>query len=323
MRTASLLFLSLAMQGCAPARPLVASRDDYADYRKTRLAPSVPARLAAATLYLERHRDGAWNGEVAEWFVRAESRYYESRKTSPEGVEEYLAALPSGPHGDDARARLASYRANSRAAQAERLARTGAEFERRLQVAAQSREDVVNAYAGWIDRLLAFDGWGRPLDAAGGDVALSFQTDAGAGRCGPRECKRALSIAYELEVSGKPVSFVATIDVTLRLSEAGAVEEAAVSGPDLFLRLFEAHDARPVNLERPEDRRAAARWAAELTAGVAEAHLPQARCDRLAPAPVVLSRACDGLSLEATAAAEAAGDDRVVIRGRAGIKGPL
>src|SRR5205807_254924 len=80
------LFACLVVS-CAELRPLTAPHADYADYRATRVATSIPLRIAAAAAYLERHPEGAWREEVASWFETAEAIFYEQCRNSPQGVE--------------------------------------------------------------------------------------------------------------------------------------------------------------------------------------------------------------------------------------------
>jgi hypothetical protein len=105
--------LALALLGglaaCAPFRPVTASSGDLADYRRTRLAATVPEHLVACAAYLEHHPDGAWAAEVRADWEAGELAYFERAKTSRERAVEYLSWLPHGPHADAALAVLRAF----------------------------------------------------------------------------------------------------------------------------------------------------------------------------------------------------------------------
>src|SRR4051794_29045826 len=111
--------LSACEHGVAP---VVASVHDYDDFRQTRVAPSLRARLTAAAIYMERHPSGAFYDEVRDWFGKREPVFYEQASGSSEGVQRYLDALPNGPHASDARQRLEAFRVAERSSSGEFLA---------------------------------------------------------------------------------------------------------------------------------------------------------------------------------------------------------
>jgi len=293
-------------------RQIGASSDDYADYRAFRVAPTLAKRLTLASLYLRCHADGAFRDEVAEWFDRIEPMFFEAAADSAAGMQAYLDALPSGPHAESAAQRRDALMAAARAEAGDRLSARGAEIERRLAAAAQSREDVVSAYASWLGRLVDFDAWGRAPSDAGQDFAAPWAGDPKP-KCGPDRCSKLFSIRYELEVRGKPESFVGILEVSLRVTK-GRVTEAVVSGPDLFSRLAEAHHAEPVP-ETEEGRSRAVKYVMQLTSGALERRFERARCGRDATPPAVMLRECDGYKVELVPKTTTQEEDRVVIRG--------
>jgi len=317
MRLSALLILLSALGasacGSGGAR-LTASAGDYADYRAVRVAPSVPSRLRAASHYLERYPKGAFRIEVQDWFDRVEPLFYEASAGSPEGMEVYLDALPKGPHAASAEQRRDAFRDTAKIAAGERLAAVAAAFERRLASAAQSREDVLTAYASWVSRLVELDTWGRPLEEAGDELKKAWSAGS-TPHCEPNRCTKLLEIPYELEVGGKPEPFECMIEISLVLS-AGKVVGAVVAGPDLFARLSEAHNAEPVSRDL-ESRQHAAVFSTTLTSGAIERKLPRTRCDREAAPPAVMVRECDGTRLDVFPKMTMDDDDRVVIRGPA------
>ena len=131
-------------------------------------------------------------------------------------------------------------------------------------------------------------------------------------KCAADRCTKTLSLRYELEVRGKPETFVCLIEISLRFSD-GRVVEATVSGPDLFSRLAEAHEAEPI-AESVEGRAHAIKYAVELTSGAIERRLARARCGKDPAPPAVMLRECDGYKLELVPRTAPNEDDRVVIR---------
>jgi len=304
--------VALAVSACgATGRSITAPAGDYADYRAVRVAPSVPSRLKAAYFYLQRHPSGVFRDEISEWFARVEVLFYKALPNSAEGMQTYLDALPQGPHAPHAEQRRDTF-----LEAAKRLAALGAAFERRLAAAAQSRENVLTAYASWVRRLVEFDGWGRPLDQAGAEFKKAWFEDQ-LPRCERDRCIKVLEIPYELEVAGKPEPFECMIEISLGLS-TGRVVRAVLAGPDLFARITEAHRAAPISRDL-ESRQDAIAFSTTFTSGAVERTQPRVRCGADAAPPAVMVRDCDGLRLEVFPKATPEDDDRVVIRGPAGL----
>jgi hypothetical protein len=289
-----------------------ATSSDYADYRAFRLAPTVGGRLKAAALYLQCHADGAFHDEVADWFARIEPLFFEATAGSAAGMQVYLDALPTGPHADSAAQRRDALLSGARAEAGERLSARGAEIERRLAAAAQSREDLITAYASWVGRLLDFDAWGRPPGDAKGDFAEAWTSDPKP-KCDSSLCSKLITIRYELEVHGRPQTFVGIFEISLGLAD-GRVTDARISGPDLFSRLTEAHDAEPLS-DGDEARARAVKFAVQLTSGAVERRLESARCGHEATPPAVMLRECEGYKFELVPQTSSDEEDRVVIRG--------
>ena len=311
-----LFVLTLAMLGSACAgklNALVAPTSDYADYRLTRVAPTVPERLQASARYLEQHPDGAFREAVGRWYARIEPLFFEASSDTLAGTEKYLATLPHGHHANSAEQLRDAFRASARVNAGERIAEQGAAFERRLLAAAQARDEVLVAYTAWIGRALEFDGWGRPLAEAGEPFSSAWLGDPKP-KCSGDRCTKLLTLPYELEIAGKPEKLVCLLEISVRLAK-GRVADVTIAGPALFARLAEAHLARPTSAD-DEGRTLARAWAVELTAGAAERRLPRSRCTREGSTRAALVRECDGRRLDLYAAAGPdESEDRVVIRG--------
>jgi hypothetical protein len=293
---------------------LVAPTSDYADYRLTRVAPTVPERLQAAERYLKQHPDGAFREAVARWYGRIEPLFFEASSDTLAGAEKYLSVLPHGPHANSAEQRRDAFRAAARVSSGERIAEQGAAFEVRLAAAAKARDEVLVTYTAWLGRVLDFDGWGRPLGEASEAFSSAWLADPKP-KCTSDRCRKLLTLPYELQIGGKPEKFVCLLEIAVRLSK-GRVAEVTIAGPALFARLTEAHLARPTAAD-DQGRARARSWVIELTEGAAERRLPRSRCARESTG-AALTRECDGRRLDLYAATgPEESDDRVVIRGPA------
>ena len=292
---------------------LVAPTSDYADYRLTRVAPTLPERLQAAARYLERHPDGVFHRSVAAWYAEVEPLFFEAMSDTLDGAEKYLATLPNGPHANSAEQRRDAFRAAARVNAGERIAEQGAAFERRLAAAAKARDEVLTTYTAWIGRVLDIDEWGRPLAEVKEPFSSAWLADPKP-KCTADRCTKLLTLSYELQIAGKPETVVFLMEISARLAK-GRLADVTLSGPALFARLLEARWARPTG---PDDEsRARARVSAiELTEGAAERRLPKARCAREGAKRAALVRECDGRRLDLYAAAgQGETEDQVVIRG--------
>ena len=196
------------------------------------------------------------------------------------------------------------------------MAARAAEMEESLDAAEQSRRAAVEAYAGWLQHLLGLP-WGRRTSEADGEFLYAFRLAPPGARCtgaGAGICSKILTLPYTLRSEGRTETFAMAMEIGVVLAEGG-FRQAELSGPDLFSRLYEASEARPLSNADALGRVGAIAWAAEPPAGVLEARLPAARCARDVVSPVVLSRSCDGWSVELVASEQVGQDDRVTLRG--------
>jgi hypothetical protein len=308
----ALALLALLGAGC---QSFVASPAEYGAYRAVRVAPTLPEQLRAAWTYLARYPDGAFHADVSFWFAKVEPLYFESSADSAQGMQRYLDALPEGPHAAAAAQRRDALIGEQKGRAGEGIAKAAAEFEQRLAVAAQSREDVVSAYSSWVARLVDFDGFGRPLQQAFGEPFASNWSADPKPACVPNVCSKVEAFSYELEVEGSPQKFVCTFDIAVRANnKKNAVFEASVHGPLLFDRIAEAQSARLILPDDDVAREAAIGRIIELTSGAVARKLDPHKCSSPAKPPAVMALQCDPIRLEIIPGATESDDDRVVIR---------
>lgn len=318
MRAAPLL-LALATS-CAAARGFGTSPDEYALYRRTRVAEAPDHRLMAAARYLAEHPRGAWANEVRADFEALDERWFELKRKSPAGLRDYLAALPSGPHAARARELLEAAEA---AARRRADLSQGREIEQRIAAAAERRKAVRGAVRGWLGALLHPDAFRVPLAKAPRELVVPWSLELPAPVCkrtslGETSCFKLLDLPYEVQEDGGAEAREATLTVTLARSDAGVPVEAKLAGPNLFVRMEEAARARPVGDDAPSRARAAGE-AAKLVREVFEGARPDASgCAVPARAPTVLALSCGGLTVAVVAGASPADDDFVSIAPVAG-----
>ena len=122
------LVAAFALAACSnKIDAIVAPTSDYADYRETRVAPTVPERLRASARYLSEHPDGAFREPVGAWFAQVEPVFFEAMSDTLAGAEKYLATLPQGPHANQAEQIRDAFRAQARIDSGERIAEKGDE----------------------------------------------------------------------------------------------------------------------------------------------------------------------------------------------------
>lgn len=314
-----LLGASLALAGCTAAQGLVASPRDYAAYRATRVAPTLEARLTAAQRYLEEHPTGFYTDEVRGSFEPAEEVFYEAKKGSRAGLLAYLAALPRGPHRDDAMRRIDVLDAAERVKRAE-VARAQA---RATGAAAAQRKEVREELERWLARFLERAVFKAPFAEASGAVLVPYTLNLPAPRCElvdppegavARRCAKVVELPYSVEVDRDVEPREAIVEIALVEDERGVPLEVTLSGSGLFVRLEETYRVRPLSADNAEHRAAAAARAVELLKAVfSRVVSDDPACQRRASPPASLVLACAGIHVTLSAGATPAEDDRVVI----------
>ncbi|MEZ4224051.1 MAG: hypothetical protein R3B13_24090 [Polyangiaceae bacterium] len=310
MKWLAVASLTLAIiSGC---EPFTASKHEYEAYRRVRVANSVEGRLQASESYLRHHPSGTHRQEVEQWFEDAEPRYFTAQRDSQSGLVRYLDLMPSGPHAAAATERL---RELALAAAYERrrnadIAEQGSDLMEKLSDAERLRKQVVSDLGAWVSRLAALPRWRVRTHELPHEFIYEYRMSEPEAHCGVDRCLKPLSLAYAIPDGGRLRARRALLDVVLELKD-GAVVSARLSGPELFSRVAEAEELRPV---RPDDalRRAEAIATVVTIVGAAlEEDLPERDCGSPAVAPIVLARRCRGLDVSVIAAASAEQDDEI------------
>ena len=184
-RSFSFAALVAVLSGCASKPALLASYDDYAAYRATRVSRTLEGRLSAASAYLERHPRGAFAGEVRAYLTRAEPIYYAAKRRTVAGLTAYLATLPRGAFRDEATHRLRELVRERSAGDV--LSRAAQETEAQLATQRADRARVGEEVTAWLRRFLDRGAWGRPLAEAPAEVIVPFSLALPPPRCAPAD----------------------------------------------------------------------------------------------------------------------------------------
>jgi hypothetical protein len=313
------LLLALLSSGCTGARGIVASSGDYAAYRKTRVAPTFEARLTAAARYLDERPSGRFREEVSAYFGDAEPVYWAHQQKTKGGVEAYLAALPRGPHHDDAARRLAEIEERARA-----RARAVEIVEQRVSgPAAMARARVREIFQDYLGGFLDRGVYAAPLSQAPAALIVPYSLALPAPRCEPidppegaaaHRCAKLVELPYVVEGKEGPEPREATMEIDVVLDTDGAPIEVTLGGPDLFLRLLETYRVKPFDTGDVEARAAATAQAGTMVKAVFDRVASEAPACRKKPEPpVTLELACAGVGVSVRAAAAPGEDDRIIV----------
>ncbi|WP_437932239.1 hypothetical protein WMF37_24300 [Sorangium sp. So ce291] len=320
-RVLSCAALAALLSGCASRPALLASHDDYAAYRATRVSRTLEGRLAAASTYLERYPQGAFAGEVRAYLARAEPIYYAAKRGTAAGLTAYLATLPRGAFRGDATHRLRELVRDRSAG--DLLARGARETEAQLSRQRAARARVREELAAWLNRFLGKAAWGRPLAESPAEVIVPFALTLPAPRCVPADgragpgavvCAKRVELPFVVNAEGESAPRAAELEVAVLEDAAGRPIEVALRGPDLFTRLEEARSAREVAPDDAAGRVGGIALAVELSRGAFAARVSgDLSCNREAESPVVLHLECEGARLVARAASDAGEEDSLTI----------
>jgi hypothetical protein len=304
---------ALASVSCgASTQSLTADTTDYELYRRTRTATTSEGRLSASFEYLEREPDGRWNAEVEAWFNRAEPLYYEASSASAPGLEAYMSALPRGPHAKLAAERLLEIRAGARMARERdsELLDEALGVEQKLADADEMRRAVVREIRDWSNRLATIPSFGMPTSELPHETIHHFRVLEPVAKCADERCSKALSFPYAIPDGKRLSPRKVVFDVELTLVR-GNVASARLRGPELWSRLYECHDKRPVRPDDAQARTEAIARAVQIVESSLGPSFAAAECQREAVSPVVLERECGGVRVQMQAAATPESDDEL------------
>lgn len=321
--------LVAVLPGCASSGAFLASPDDYAAYRATRVSRTLDGRLAAASTYLTRFPQGAFVAEVRAYLDRAEPIYYAAKRGSMAGLEAYLQVLPAGEFSKDAARRLRGFVKVRDSG--DLLARAASQAEARIAKEQAERRRVREELTVWLDRFLDTSLWGQPLAEAPAELLVPFSVSLPAPVCrrlddpatteafgaapagwppGALLCSKLLELPYVVKVDGASEPRQATIEIAVIEDAAGRPLQVSIGGPDLFARLEETRTVHPVEAEDAAGRISGISQAVELArAAFRERVAADPACVRQAVAPVVLDLECKGARFVVRAAVDAGGDD--------------
>ncbi|EYF08008.1 hypothetical protein [Chondromyces apiculatus] len=333
------LATSASLTGCTAGERFVASPQEYAAYRVHRVEPSLEARLSGAAAYLKAYPDGVFADEVQAWLQRAEPIYFTAKQGSAAGLTAYLQALPDGVFAAQARRALA----RMESAQAPDVVASGVETEARIAGEQAARVRALREVETWLRRMMDPALWrAASMSQAPGEVLVPFSlalpwpvcraieeeveavgeeaSRSAMGGAPPGDeaawmrCAKLLSLPYVVPVEGGSEAREVTLEISVVQDAAGKPLSAAVSGPDLFLRLEEARAVRAFTAEDSTARTQGAALAATMAQEAFGARVNAApACRKQAAAPMVLALGCAGVRVEVRPATEAGDDDRIVI----------
>jgi hypothetical protein len=313
-RLALVLTLASATFGCAALPTLTERPEEYRLYRAARVAPTLEERLSAAHRYLREVPGGRHTPQLRKWFDSAEERYYLAAFDRLPNLYAYRQALPSGPHIEDVRSRIAwlEGRRQRRSDQELSVERQIAATQGRLVDADVKRRAFVATFKDWTMRLTRIKTFGEPTSELADETIFAFRLSPPPGSCRADDCKKLLQLSYEVPGERELVPRVALLEVQLEL-ERGLLARARLAGPELWTRLAEALSLRPLPTPTPEERADAIYRASLLVSALLEPTMPAATCSVAAQPPVVIERKCAGLHARMLAAPVSTDDDSLEI----------
>ncbi len=253
----------LLLAGCHPARVLIASPGDYADYRRVRVAEDIDARMAATWAYLEARPDGQYSERLRRYFDKAEPVYYEVRRRSIKGLEAYLRAMPDGPHAKQALDELVASRDTAR--REELLTRQVRQSQRRLDYDRQKRAEAAELLLWWLSALLDDALWRAPIDQAPDAFLVRYRLSLPRPECQPHADNPDIQLCFKsvsrgFRVSGRDGLTDRTIafDLEIDLDARWHIFKATLVGDALFVGTLEAQQQRALDADDAEVRRRAA-----------------------------------------------------------------
>jgi hypothetical protein len=306
---------TLWLAGCAElGHRAIDSVDDYASYRRFRVAPTVEQKLGASADYLRHNPEGSHREEVLRWQRHTEVGYVVRAWDDPARLQAFIDAVPSGRYSGRAAERLVELELQQESSLRSTHAfdRKVAQIEARLSKAESGRRDLLRGVVGWARRLSKIRGWGHRISELDDDLIFAFRLDHPGARCDGETCTKTVSVVYDVPEGKTQSKREAIYDVGMRL-EHGGVRAAWITGPELFTRIGEAVRVAAVSPTDLGGRIEAIGQATQMLALAVEPALPAARCAVDPVSPVVLRRLCDGVDLRVVSALELGEEDRILI----------
>ena len=308
------LFALLWVTGCVVAQRLGAPLQERAIYREARVAPTLEQRLAAAHEYLDDYPEGRWADELRSWLVEADAGYFARIRDNLPALRGYLSILPAGTRGREISVRIEELEhAAAVAAQQEAVWEHRAiELDCELDRAEQQRNALVEQFQRFLRFAAAIRTWGEPISALDQDFLERWRDEEPPPRCLEQQCTKTLLLPYAIPEQRELSARIAVLDVSIEFAEGG-VKRVTVAGPELFSRMAEALEPRPVLPEDPLARVEALALTLQLVQNAIEPKLPGRHCTRPSVSPVLLERRCHGTVARMIASAGPAEDDRIVV----------
>jgi len=307
------LALVAALGGCAVGNQLIAPHDEYRLYRTMHLGPTIEERLAAANRYLHVAPNGAYAPEVKAWFKGAEKAYVERAHDRLPMLNAYAKGLPDGPSIADVQARIEELKATAafNVAHVQRQGERVESIEAGLERASAQRKAFLLELSEWLGALATVRSFGQPPSALPPAVQQKLALGDPATACPLDLCVKSLAPRFAIpRDKGQLIPREAAYSIEIQLA-GGSVAAVRLRGRELFSRIGEALDLRPVSFADPQSRAEAIGRAISLVGNALGPALGATTCEKPAVSPVVLDHACDGVHVTVTAAIDAGDDDHV------------
>ncbi|MEM6961166.1 MAG: hypothetical protein AAF550_05420 [Myxococcota bacterium] len=282
----ALLGVAHTLSGCA----VTASRADYRDYRRIRLAESDEQRALAIGDYISDHPNGRWIDEVRALFIDVEYAAFRRLAASEAGLQRFLSQYPEGPSAERARERLSAM--NQIDDQLEREEQARRRLERQQQAARfeERRLWARRTVTRWTSALLGIRGWGRPLPEV-----VRTNPEFGAvlegvpmPRCNSNECIKYVSLDFVIPVPGRTrIERRSVVLVRLGLSRERQLVRAELLLPNRgFSRWYELEHRSLISDYDTDLRMESIVWAAQQILRVLREIMPEAAPVHIVPEPI-------------------------------------
>lgn len=288
MRTRAIL---LVLTGCATLRPITASNDDERDYRAVRISQSWGARLQNAQRYVEQHPTGAYAAEVKDIFDREEPTFFDQSSATRDGLRNYIAWLPHGPHAANVIPLLVSFDAKVEDFETFKLMKAARSTEKLLAEAAEERRIADEWLSASVAALADDQPWGHAVGDAPVLLAVlkGGQSSTWGGIPSVREGRFAYAVPSPDGLQRRLVVARLALGV-----EGGVVRTGRLEGVDLVVRWAELDALRPLDAAKTEDRAFAASRMRERLDGMLEKRFPAKTCSSGGDVADLIARTCGG-----------------------------